>query len=187
MCQRLSTNDEKIIVSNLWYGQEQGPYSVSICQRLSKSDKKNYCEQLMNNGSVSIYERLSNNDEKIVSHLWYAQEQEKKINGPTAFPSNNDQRPSNNDEKVIAGHSVNGTDRNRGPTAFPSVSASVCAYLTMMKKIIVSHLLYGQEHGSYSVSICERLSNNDENNYCQQLMVRTVTEALQRFYLSATI
>ncbi|GIX93734.1 hypothetical protein CDAR_40861 [Caerostris darwini] len=84
---------KKIIVSHLWYAEEQGPYSVSICQRLS-----------------------------------------------------------NNDEKIN-----------------------------------VSHLFYGQEHGSYSVSICERLSNNDENNYCQQLMVRTVTEALQHFHLSATI
>ncbi|GIY09244.1 hypothetical protein CDAR_199431, partial [Caerostris darwini] len=94
-----------------------------------------------NNGSVSIYERLSNNDEKKLLSATY------------------------------------GTHRNRGPTAFPSVRD----YLTMMKKINVSHLFYGQEHGSYSVSICERLSNNDENNYCQQLMVRTVTEALLAF------
>ncbi|GIX70435.1 hypothetical protein CDAR_477721 [Caerostris darwini] len=72
---------------------------------------------------------------------------------------------------------TSGTDRNRGPTAFPSVSA----YPTMMKKIIDSHFWYSQEQEPYSVSFCEGLSNNDEKHYCQPLLVRTGTGALQRF------
>ncbi|GIX70428.1 hypothetical protein CDAR_477691 [Caerostris darwini] len=196
---------KNIIVSHFWYGQEQGPYSVSLCELLSDNDEKNYCQpflvrkergptafpsvsvyltmkkiiivshfwygQEQEQYSVSICERLSNNDEKIiVSHFWYGQEQ-----GP--YSVSICERLSNNDEKIIVTHS--GTDRNRGPTAFPSVSV----YLTMMKNIIVNHFWYGQEPEPYSVSICERLFDNEENHYCQPLLVRTGTGAIQRFHL----
>ncbi|GIX70430.1 hypothetical protein CDAR_477701 [Caerostris darwini] len=109
-------------------------------------------------------------------------------------------------KKFLAATSA--TDRNRSNTAFLSVSA----YLTMMKNIIVSHFWHGQEQGPYSVSLCERLSyndekiivnhfwcsqeqepysvsicerisNNDEKHYCQPFLVRTGTGALQRFHL----
>ncbi|GIX70432.1 hypothetical protein CDAR_477711 [Caerostris darwini] len=130
--------------------------------------------------SVSISQRLSNNHEKImVSHFWYGQEQ-----GPYSISIC--QRLSNNDEKHNCQPllpTTSGTDRNGSSTAFPSVSI----YVTIRKKIIVSHFWYGQEQGPYSVSICERISNNDEKHYCQPLLVRTGTGALQRLNLSASI
>ncbi|GIX70442.1 hypothetical protein CDAR_477761 [Caerostris darwini] len=118
--------------------------------------------------SVSVYLTIMKNI--IVSHFWYGQEQ-----GPYSFSLC--ELLSDNDEKIIVSHFCYG--KERGPTAFPSVSV----YLTMKKIIIVSHFWYGQEQEQYSVSICERLSNNDEKNYCQPLLVRTGTGALQRFHL----
>ncbi|GIX70426.1 hypothetical protein CDAR_477681 [Caerostris darwini] len=181
ICERLSNNDEKHYSQPFlpfWYGQEQGPYSVSICERLSNNDEKHYCQPLLvrtGTGALQrfhlrasrrksllsaisgtdrnrkICERLSNNDEKIiVSHFWYGQEQ-----GPYSV-SICERYPTMMKKKLLT--ATSGTHRNRSPTAFNSVRA----YLKMMKNIIVSHFWYGQEKGPNSVSICERLSNNDE-------------------------
>ncbi|GIX70438.1 hypothetical protein CDAR_477731 [Caerostris darwini] len=107
---------KKIIVSHFWCGEEQEPYSVSICERLSNNDEKHYSQPFLEQGPYSV-------------------------------------------------------------------SISVSVYLTMMKNIIVNHFWYGQEPEPYSVSTCERLFDNEENHYCQPLLVRTGTGALQRFHL----
>ncbi|GIX70439.1 hypothetical protein CDAR_477741 [Caerostris darwini] len=106
----------------------------------------------------------------IANHFWYGQER-------VLYSVSICEHLCNNEKKLLS--ATSGTDRNRGPTAFPSVSA----YLTMMKNIIVNHFWYGQEQRPYSVLICQRLFNNVEIHYCQPFLVRTETGALQRFPL----
>ncbi|GIX70441.1 hypothetical protein CDAR_477751 [Caerostris darwini] len=134
---------KKIIVTHSGTDRNRGPTafpSVSVYLTMMKNIIVNHFwyGQEPEPYSVSICQRLSNNDEKImVSHFWYGQEQ-----GP--YSVSICQRLSNNDEKHNCQPLL---VWNRGPTAFPSVSV----YLTMRKKMIVSHFWYGQEQGPYSV------------------------------------